>query len=438
MLKNKILILSSYSPFHSCNLIKDIVDGLKFCGCEVDFVGVEDFVINEDGYYTLGKIKNYRDESIFARLKHKITSITIVNKIINYLRYSIVKKKIGEHPTFLHIDDNKPDIKMEEWESILPHKQYDLIITTFMRGHITSVTLQYLCEKYRVPLFICAVDMQPMTGGCFYFHDCNGFKNKCNYCPVMPNSRIPNVNFMLKKGVYDKYPIFACGNTYMEAYFKQSGLWNDSNYLYLPCIINEEVFIKKDRVKSRDYFSLSRDAFIIFAGAQNLFEERKGMKYLFDAISIFKESHNDVKVKLVLAGNTYGKNVSIPNVEVVMVGYLNIDEMVTMYSAADVFACPGWNDAGPSMVNQSIMCGTPVIAFNTGVAQDIVINGTTGYKAMLRDTGDFANGLDLLYKEITNNPGRFTDSCRNFGLQNFSRNEIARQILIHLNKVSIT
>ena len=73
-----------------------------------------------------------------------------------------------------------------------------------MRGDITSVTLKYLCEKYNAPLFVSAVDMQPMTGGCYYFHDCNGYKEQCRCCPVMKESEIPYKNFKLKKEVYAK------------------------------------------------------------------------------------------------------------------------------------------------------------------------------------------------------------------------------------------
>lgn len=436
-MQKKILILSSFSPYHSCNLVKDLVDGLKMVDCEVDFVGVDNYAIPEAGYYTIGKCDSSRNKSFYLRLKQKITAVKFVRKCIDYLRYRIIIKKIGGQPAFLHSDDSKPEIRIDEWESILPYKKYDLIITTFMRGDITSVTLKYLCEKYNAPLFVSAVDMQPMTGGCYYFHDCNGYKEQCRCCPVMKESEIPYKNFKLKKEVYAKYPIFACGNTYMKNFFIQSSLWNDDSYLNLPCIINEDTFRIKERYSAREYFGLSNDAFVIFSGARNLFEERKGMKFLFSAIDKFKRSNKDVEVELVLAGNSYGNVVSIQDVRVVMIGYLTTDELVSMYSAADVFACTSWNDAGPSMVNQSIMCGTPVLAFDTGVAMDIVIKGITGYKAKLRDTDDLAIGLERLYSDISNDPDMFTDRCRTYGLRHFSRIEVAKQILQNFNNISI-
>jgi len=45
------------------------------------------------------------------------------------------------------------------------------------------------------------------------------------------------------------------------------------------------------------------------------------------------------------------------------------------------------------MINQSIMCGTPVVSFEMGVAQDLVKDGETGYRAKIKDSVDLAQGI---------------------------------------------
>ena len=50
-------------------------------------------------------------------------------------------------------------------------------------------------------------------------------------------------------------------------------------------------------------------------------------------------------------------------------------------------------DSGPMMINESIMCGTPVVCFDMGVARDLVHTGRTGYRAALRDSSDLAFGI---------------------------------------------
>jgi glycosyltransferase involved in cell wall biosynthesis len=58
--------------------------------------------------------------------------------------------------------------------------------------------------------------------------------------------------------------------------------------------------------------------------------------------------------------------------ESTMLGYLSYEDLAKAYNAADVFVCPSIEDSGPSMINQSALCGTPIVAFEMGVAFDLV------------------------------------------------------------------
>jgi len=60
-------------------------------------------------------------------------------------------------------------------------------------------------------------------------------------------------------------------------------------------------------------------------------------------------------------------------------------KLMEVYKAADLFISSSVEDSGPLMVNQSIAAGTPVAAFNVGVANDLVIDGKTGVLAPLYD-----------------------------------------------------
>ncbi|HFK6835973.1 TPA: glycosyltransferase, partial [Citrobacter freundii] len=52
-----------------------------------------------------------------------------------------------------------------------------------------------------------------------------------------------------------------------------------------------------------------------------------------------------------------------------------------LYNVADGFICSSIEDAGPMMINESLMSGTPVISFKTGVAEDLIIDGVNGFLA---------------------------------------------------------
>ena len=87
--------------------------------------------------------------------------------------------------------------------------------------------------------------------------------------------------------------------------------------------------------------------------------------------------------------NTFAK-ISIP---VKQVGMLNESGLIRAYQAADVFISPSIEDSGPLMVNQAMMCGTPVVAFKTGVALDLIDGYETGYAADLKDSKELSDGI---------------------------------------------
>jgi glycosyltransferase involved in cell wall biosynthesis len=98
-------------------------------------------------------------------------------------------------------------------------------------------------------------------------------------------------------------------------------------------------------------------------------------------------------------------------------GYFPEDKQLALaYQSADIFVCPSVEDAGPMMINESVMCGTPVVSFDMGVALDLVHTGETGYRAKLQDSSDLAQGMyDLLTLDKIEYE-RISKNCRNLGL----------------------
>ena len=69
-----------------------------------------------------------------------------------------------------------------------------------------------------------------------------------------------------------------------------------------------------------------------------------------------------------------------------------------LYQASDVFVNSSIEDAGPMMVSEALACGTPVVGFDMGVVDNMVINDYNGYKAILKDSVDLANGIYTVLK----------------------------------------
>ena len=67
--------------------------------------------------------------------------------------------------------------------------------------------------------------------------------------------------------------------------------------------------------------------------------------------------------------------------------------LALVYQAADIFVCPSVEDAGPMMIPEAMLCGVPVVAFNTGGAPDLIETMKTGYLAAYKDSFDLAQGM---------------------------------------------
>lgn len=182
-------------------------------------------------------------------------------------------------------------------------------------------------------------------------------------------------------------------------------------------IVNEDIFVPvTDKKVARDYFGLSNvDKKIIFIGATFLDEERKGMKELLLSLKYLKSKN----IFFIIAGTKLKGSFPF---EYKYVGYLNQKDLVKAYQAADLFICPSLEDSGPLMINQSIMCGTPVVSFDMGSAQDILQTGQTGYKANFNDISDLAYGVDYILSLNKIEYEVMSNTCRKTAEAAYSRN----------------
>ena len=106
----------------------------------------------------------------------------------------------------------------------------------------------------------------------------------------------------------------------------------------------------------------------------------------------------------------------------------NEKELPFAYNAADIFVCPSVQDAGPMMINESLMCGTPVVSFDMGVAKDIVISGRTGYRASLNDCDDFAQGMYQILTSSNEEYLRLCDESRRLDMNQYSANSLLSRL----------
>lgn len=280
----------------------------------------------------------------------------------------------------------------------------DAIVIMFMQNFLTFQNLLELEKTYNVPIYIYLMDMAPMTGGCHYAWNCNGYKLNCGNCPAL-NSQNPGdqsaVNLIYKKDIVTQgnfIPIAA--SSWQKHQLANSSLFKHSKKGFILSPTDESLFKPVSKDLARSAFNIELDKKVIFLGSVNYSSERKGssealmaLKHLFNILTIEERT----KVQILVSGAVKPR-IQDFGFSVNYLGNLDYNSLVLAYNASTLFLNSSIEDSGPTMVNQSIMCGTPVVTYEMGVAADLVVTGKTGYVAKLRNSKDLANGIYSILK----------------------------------------
>jgi glycosyltransferase involved in cell wall biosynthesis len=312
-----------------------------------------------------------------------------------------------------------PDLLDDDAFLAVPRAEVDVIFLHWITGFLSTKRIRRIYDHYQRPIVWVMNDQQPITGGCHYSMRCDGYVRQCGNCPLLKEAKETDHSrtvWLRKKKYLSPLPItFWCGSGGTTAKVSRSSLFGMHARLEFPGPINDLIFRPLSLPVAREVLRLPIDKRIIFLGTTQMQEERKGMKYAVEALKILRQmmqAEGIIRaedVLLAMAGRGVDKLVKDMPFSVANLGF--IQDPVTLalaYQAADVFVCPTLDDEGPMMVSESLLCGTPVVMFRTGISSDVILDGRTGYVANMTDSADLARGVlavlassntDLMRKE---------------------------------------
>ena len=307
--------------------------------------------------------------------------------------------------------------------ALIPKKP-DVIFIHWVTDFINTKVIHELKRLTNAKIYWLVIDNAPLTGGCHYSWTCDGYTRACSACPAILMEQykwIAEKNLAYKKEYLpdDLRVITFSQSDFIRA--KQSALFRDKHVVKLLGFVDERKFIPGDKETARRYFGVPTNQKVLFFGASSLKEKRKGMQLLLDALAVNPTDD----ITLLIAGEF--PSIGIKG-NVKKLGYLSVDELIIAYQAADAFICPSLEDSGPMMINQSLMCGTPVIAFNIGVAQDLVITGETGYKVMEINSSNLAEGINAILSMSSIKLSDLSTNCRIYAERQFSQDTYLKAI----------
>ncbi len=352
------------------------------------------------------------------------------NKLCRWLFRQVIKHaQIDKSYSMYNLCERFTCHSAEDTLAAMPVKP-DVVFVHWVSDFANAKFLAELKQLTGAEIVFILVDHALYSGGCHYQIDCQGYKDGCHNCPAS-TSRI--VQRGIEKNFAFKQKFIPHGTIIVPT--KEDSMRLSQSIIYKDFRLEKLVFpIDADKFcpvgnKSalRKQWNLPTDKKIVFFGATSLNEKRKGIKELLEALPLVQTK----EVVFVAAGKTEG--LSLPD-NTIAVGYLNEAQLLQMYQIADVFVCASLADAGPMMVNQALLCGTPVVAFPVGVSVELVQMGKTGYQAEYGDSADLARGIDAILSLSENEWQQMSANCRELGVDTYANPNEMNTIDALINK----
>lgn len=441
-----ILLISSRPPHFSAGLGKASCEAFEKEGHHIDYMTLYDYPGKDDNVITLLPDPASQPQSALRRFVVlpvrrilKFIGLYGVAKIVKDVpakkKAERVRKELQEkgNISFLYPDESNPPVPVDLITRNIKRK-YDAVITGFWEDMLNSTSLVAIYEKLRCPILIGSPDMAPMTGGCYYFGNCRNFHNGCGNCPALGSKDREDrsrMNYRVKKENYARINCAFLGNTWMRKHAADSRLF--ANMFNSEVTVDPETFSPADISQARNELRIA-DAgqFLILVSSSA--QPRKGNRDIVEAIRILvEELARDLKqaIELLVIGDGYFTSLlSDIDLKYHYLGYVDTSCLANCYRAANLFISASNDDAGPSMVNQSLMCGTPVVCYDNGTALDVVENFESGYKVEPGDKKGLAEGIYNILSLSPEKYNKLRKSSREMALTHNSpaasvRNKIA-------------
>lgn len=327
----------------------------------------------------------------------EINSIKIGTNFDNYMH--VAKTRLFDKHGFASTKATKEFIKKA--------KEYDpdVIHLHNIHGYYINIELlfNYLKEANK-PVVWTLHDCWTFTGHCAYFDyvGCDKWKTGCYSCPeknAYPSSLIldnSKNNYVRKKDVFSSIneltivtPSRWLADLVQKSYLKE----------YPVKVINNGIDLNTFRPIKGDFRKKYNvgDKFVIL-GVASVWDRRKGLEYFIELADNLSEDE-----VIVLVGLTEKQIEQIPKSIIGITRTNNIEELVDIYSSADVFVNPTLEEVMGMTNVEAIACGTPVITFNSGGSPEC-IDGSTGILVGKGDIKQLRNEIfnikDNLFSEF--------------------------------------
>ncbi|HEY1662546.1 MAG TPA: glycosyltransferase [Verrucomicrobiae bacterium] len=245
-------------------------------------------------------------------------------------------------------------------------------------------------------------DLIPITGGCHYPGECDGFTKQCGNCPQQTNPRPNDATrkfFHIKAHWYKQLNLHIVGNSeWTTAQARRSALVSLARSVRtIHYGLDASQYQPVDKATARKSLRIPEGKFVVGFACSDFHEKRKGAELLLKALSALPAGE---VVLVVLGGGLWPRNAT--TIETVQLGNIGSPRLQSVYySALDVFAMPSHVETFGNVAMEAMACETPVVAYPAGGLADVVADGKTGL--IEKETGS-VEGLARMLQWMLSHP----------------------------------
>lgn len=249
-------------------------------------------------------------------------------------------------------------------------KDYDPDIIHLHNIHGYYINAEILFNYLKLsqkPVIWTLHDCWSFTGHCTHFDyvKCGKWETACFECPqkkqypqslIIDNSR---KNYQKKRELFTsiKNMTIVTPSKWLSELVNRSFL-KDYPVKVIPNGIDLTVFRPTESC-FREKYGLEDKKIIL--GVASVWDSRKGFQDFIKLSSILDETY-----RIVLVGLSENQIKKLPHNIIGISRTNNIKELAELYTAADVFVNPTYEDNFPTVNLEALACGTPVITYNSG------------------------------------------------------------------------
>ena len=263
------------------------------------------------------------------------------------------------------------------------------------RGLLTIADI----KKIPCPVVWTAHTLWPISDGSQYYYQ-DGYQSfKRTEIPPVPGCYFEK--YLRKYRRYNwrnRNDWVACPSKWVTSLAMTTPFFDKSRIRNIGHYIDTEYWQPINKLKARNEFGFKSDKFIIYLGAVNISNNAiKGYELGLEVIEKLSNKYGN-KIQFVIFGSGI-KLDELSRFNVIQLGKISHEKMRALFSAADCCLNTSTVETFCLVVQESMACGTPCVAFPVGAIHEMIDHKENGYLAKPFDLNDLIAGIEWVIED---------------------------------------